>query len=472
MSKSSDRRTAAGKRPDQYLHSRKKRVTASAQHEGWSPKHFRLFVGNLGPDATDSILSAAFSKYASLSKARVVQDRKGENKGYGFVAFGKAEDYLKAFKEMNGKKVEKSAASQNDPTNDAHNQSDPSKTVEHPEPPVPWLASINISNTTQLGILAFVLAYTIIKLGYLLFPIVNTALFTAEVDSSILTQINNAIEKAGSAENVQFSLPEKWPHAVYKQGFNGLCRTNDDSKTVCYYGTNTVKLFMNDIALQIAEYNQIKGSSAFEEKFLNFLGLENGDSSNGVLPVLIAVVIYEVAAILAPLRTFGNPFMGDIALQIADYNKMEDPSAFKVEFLDTLGKVRFEDEEGNASKVTFSDVFNRSDLFITYFFYVLKASSLIELLNLSFCLSHGSYRNLERSSIFSFMNGCAMVSGIVMLHYDWRHLAPFLVSWKTRPHHICFVANILMMFGDKIGAMLPASRNADKKLEASQAVEC
>ncbi|PVH15580.1 uncharacterized protein CXQ87_003426 [Candidozyma duobushaemuli] len=206
------------------------------------------------------------------------------------------------------RKVEKSAASQNDPTNDAHNQSDPSKTVEHPEPPVPWLASINISNTTQLGILAFVLAYTIIKLGYLLFPIVNTALFTAEVDSSILTQINNAIEKAGSAENVQFSLPEKWPHAVYKQGFNGLCRTNDDSKTVCYYGTNTVKLFMNDIALQIAEYNQIKGSSAFEEKFLNFLGLENGDSSNGVLPVLIAVVIYEVAAILAPLRTFGNPY--------------------------------------------------------------------------------------------------------------------------------------------------------------------
>lgn len=206
------------------------------------------------------------------------------------------------------RKVEKSAASQNDPTNDAHNQSDPSKTVEHPEPPVPWLALINISNTTQLGILAFVLAYTIIKLGYLLFPIVNTALFTAEVDSSILTQINNAIEKAGSAENVQFLLPEKWPHAVYKQGFNGLCRTNDDSKTVCYYGTNTVKLFMNDIALQIAEYNQIKGLSAFEEKFLNFLGLENGDSSNGVLPVLIAVVIYEVAAILAPLRTFGNPY--------------------------------------------------------------------------------------------------------------------------------------------------------------------
>lgn len=106
MSKSLDRRAAAGKRPDQYLHSRKKgHVTALAQHEGWNPKHFRLFVGNLGPDATDSILLAAFSKYPSLSKARVVQDRKGENKGYGFVAFGKAEDYLKAFKEMNGKYV-------------------------------------------------------------------------------------------------------------------------------------------------------------------------------------------------------------------------------------------------------------------------------------------------------------------------------------------------------------------------------
>lgn len=201
---------------------------------------------------------------------------------------------------------EKSAASQNDPSPNAHNQSDPATKAE---PPTPWLALININSTTQSGILSFAFAYTLIKLGFLLFPIVNTALFTAEVDRSILTQINNAIEKAGSAENDQFLLPEKWPHAVYKQGFNGLCRTNDGSRTVCYYGTNTVELFMHDIALQIAEYNGIYCLSAFKDNFLKLmkLGLDIRDSSNGVLPVLIAVVIYEVAAILAPLRTFSNP---------------------------------------------------------------------------------------------------------------------------------------------------------------------
>lgn len=103
MGKSLDRRAAAGKRPDLYLHSRKGRhVTAPLQDEGWNPKHFRLFVGNLGPDATDALLLSAFSKYPSMSKARVVKDRQGENRGYGFVAFGKADDYLKAFKEMNG----------------------------------------------------------------------------------------------------------------------------------------------------------------------------------------------------------------------------------------------------------------------------------------------------------------------------------------------------------------------------------
>lgn len=207
------------------------------------------------------------------------------------------------------RKEEKLAAFQNDASPNAHNQPDPSKTVEHPEPPTPWLALINISSSTQSGILSFAFAYTLIKLGYLLFPIVNTTLFTADVDSSILTHINNAIEKAGSAEGVKFQLPEKWPHAVYKQGFNGLCRTNDGSSTVCYYGTNTVELFMHDIALQIAEYNGIYCLSAFKDSFLKLmkLGLDIGDSSNGVLPVLIAVVIYEAAAILAPLQKVSNP---------------------------------------------------------------------------------------------------------------------------------------------------------------------
>ncbi|ODQ81233.1 hypothetical protein BABINDRAFT_160613 [Babjeviella inositovora NRRL Y-12698] len=72
----------------------------------WDPKHFRLFVGNLGVDATDELLGRAFSAYPSLSKVKVPMDPKSQaNKGYGFVAFADSSDYLKAFKEMNGKYV-------------------------------------------------------------------------------------------------------------------------------------------------------------------------------------------------------------------------------------------------------------------------------------------------------------------------------------------------------------------------------
>lgn len=72
----------------------------------WDPNHFRLFVGNLGSDATDLLLTDAFNKYPSFVKARVPRDKRTDkNKGYGFVAFAVADDYLRAFKEMNGKHV-------------------------------------------------------------------------------------------------------------------------------------------------------------------------------------------------------------------------------------------------------------------------------------------------------------------------------------------------------------------------------
>ncbi|KAM9913957.1 hypothetical protein OXX69_001098 [Metschnikowia pulcherrima] len=47
-----------------------------------------------------------FAKYASVSHVRVPMDNKSQkNKGFGFVAFASAEDYLKTFKEMNGRYV-------------------------------------------------------------------------------------------------------------------------------------------------------------------------------------------------------------------------------------------------------------------------------------------------------------------------------------------------------------------------------
>ncbi|EPZ35212.1 hypothetical protein ROZALSC1DRAFT_29241 [Rozella allomycis CSF55] len=65
---------------------------------------FRIFCGDLGNDVTDDVLFTAFSKYKSISKARVVRDKRTrKSKGYGFVSFHNYKDYLAAMREMNGK---------------------------------------------------------------------------------------------------------------------------------------------------------------------------------------------------------------------------------------------------------------------------------------------------------------------------------------------------------------------------------
>jgi hypothetical protein len=72
----------------------------------WDPTHPRLFIGNLAGEVTDDALLKAFSKYASVSKARVVRDhRTTKSKGFGFVSFEKSDDYFQAAKEMQGKYI-------------------------------------------------------------------------------------------------------------------------------------------------------------------------------------------------------------------------------------------------------------------------------------------------------------------------------------------------------------------------------
>ena len=64
---------------------------------------FRLFVGDLSNDVSDDVLTNAFNKYPSFTKARVIRDRLSQKAKYGFVAFSDPEDFLKAWKEMDGK---------------------------------------------------------------------------------------------------------------------------------------------------------------------------------------------------------------------------------------------------------------------------------------------------------------------------------------------------------------------------------
>jgi hypothetical protein len=72
----------------------------------WDPSHPRLFIGNIAGEVTDDSLLKAFSKYASVQKARVIRDKRTtKSKGYGFVSFGNSDDYFQAAKEMQGKYI-------------------------------------------------------------------------------------------------------------------------------------------------------------------------------------------------------------------------------------------------------------------------------------------------------------------------------------------------------------------------------
>uniref|UniRef100_A0A7S3JN71 RRM domain-containing protein n=1 Tax=Aureoumbra lagunensis TaxID=44058 RepID=A0A7S3JN71_9STRA len=72
----------------------------------WPENDFRLFVGNLGNEVTDEIVSHAFASYASLAKAKVIREKfSNKSKGYGFVSFLDPYDCAKALREMNGKYI-------------------------------------------------------------------------------------------------------------------------------------------------------------------------------------------------------------------------------------------------------------------------------------------------------------------------------------------------------------------------------
>ncbi|KAK8854614.1 hypothetical protein IAR55_003353 [Kwoniella newhampshirensis] len=71
----------------------------------WDPKWFRLFVGDVSNDVNERTIDEAFSKYSSYCKCKVVRDRLSLKAKYGFIAFTDPEDFLKAWKEMDGKYV-------------------------------------------------------------------------------------------------------------------------------------------------------------------------------------------------------------------------------------------------------------------------------------------------------------------------------------------------------------------------------
>ncbi|BEJ12687.1 hypothetical protein CspHIS471_0211470 [Cutaneotrichosporon sp. HIS471] len=71
----------------------------------WDPEWYRLFVGDVSNDVSERTLDEAFAKYRSYCKCKVVRDRLSQKAKYGFIAFKDPEDFLKAWKEMDGKYV-------------------------------------------------------------------------------------------------------------------------------------------------------------------------------------------------------------------------------------------------------------------------------------------------------------------------------------------------------------------------------
>ncbi|KAJ6816033.1 polyadenylate-binding protein RBP47-like [Iris pallida] len=63
-----------------------------------------IFVGDLAPDVTDTLLHETFAgKYPSVKGAKVVMDSiTGRSKGYGFIRFGNDDEKAQAMTEMNG----------------------------------------------------------------------------------------------------------------------------------------------------------------------------------------------------------------------------------------------------------------------------------------------------------------------------------------------------------------------------------
>jgi RNA recognition motif-containing protein len=62
-----------------------------------------IYVGNLPYDASDSDLQQLFSKYGSVTSARVVTDRAtGRAKGFGFVEMNDRAEAEKAIASTNG----------------------------------------------------------------------------------------------------------------------------------------------------------------------------------------------------------------------------------------------------------------------------------------------------------------------------------------------------------------------------------
>ncbi len=80
------------------------RVWEDSTLNDWPDNDFRLFVGDLGNEVHDDMLTEHFQTYPSFAMAKIVRAKSsGKSKGFGFVSFLDGFDMMKALREQDGK---------------------------------------------------------------------------------------------------------------------------------------------------------------------------------------------------------------------------------------------------------------------------------------------------------------------------------------------------------------------------------
>jgi len=64
-----------------------------------------LFVARVSFDVSEEDLKDEFEYYGPIVKVRIVQDKKGKSRGYGFVEFERSKDLKEAYKDADGRKI-------------------------------------------------------------------------------------------------------------------------------------------------------------------------------------------------------------------------------------------------------------------------------------------------------------------------------------------------------------------------------
>ena len=82
--------------------------------KNWHPKnnpkatsnpYKTLFVYRLGKNVDENLLKYEFEEFGTIKEVKIIRNRKGENKGYGFIEYERTKDFREALEKGNKKKI-------------------------------------------------------------------------------------------------------------------------------------------------------------------------------------------------------------------------------------------------------------------------------------------------------------------------------------------------------------------------------